>query len=38
MSFEPGGSNGKKSSYSAGYPGLIPGLGGSPGERIVYPL
>ena len=28
----PGGSDGKASTYNAGDPGLIPGLGGSPGE------
>ena len=29
----PGGSDGKESTYNAGDPGLISGLGGSPGER-----
>ena len=34
----PGGSNGKESACSAGDPGLIPGLGISPGEGNGYPL
>ena len=29
----PGGSDGKESACNAGDPGLIPGLGGSPGEK-----
>ena len=29
---------GKESTYNAGDPGLIPGLGKSPGEVIDYPL
>ena len=37
----PGGSDGKASAYSAGNPGLIPGLGRSPGEgngnTLQYP-
>ena len=33
-----GGSVGKQSACSAGDPGLIPGLGRSPGERKGYPL
>ena len=33
-----GNSNGKKSACSAGDPGLIPGLGRSPGERNGNPL
>ena len=37
----PGGSDGKASASNAGYPGLIPGLGRSPGERngnrLQYP-
>ena len=32
------GSAGKESAYNAGNPGLIPGLGRSPGEGIFYPL
>ena len=28
----PGGSDSKASAYKVGYPGLIPGLGRSPGE------
>jgi len=31
-------SAGKESSCKVGDPGLIPGLGGSPGEGIGYPL
>ena len=31
-------SAGKESAYNAGDPGLIPGLGRSPGEGIGYPL
>ena len=34
----PGSSAGKESACSAGGPGLIPGLGRSPGEGIGYPL
>ena len=34
----PGSSAGKEYTYSAGDPGLIPGLGRSPGEGIGYPL
>ena len=34
----PGGSDGKVSACSAGNPGLIPGLGRSPGEENVYPV
>ena len=34
----PGGSNGKGSACSAGDPGLIPGLGRSPGEGNGNPL
>ena len=34
----PGGSVGKESACSAGDPGLIPGLGRSPGEEIDYPF
>ena len=34
----PGGSNGKASVYNAGDPGLIPGLGRSPGEGSGTPL
>ena len=34
----PGSSAGKESACSAGDPGLIPGLQGSPGEGIGYPL
>ena len=34
----PGGSAGKESTCNAGYPGSIPGLGGSPGEVKGYPL
>ena len=33
----PGGSDGKESSCHAGDPGLIPGLGRSPGEGNGYP-
>ena len=33
-----GGSAGKESSCNAGDLGLIPGLGGSPGEGNSYPL
>ena len=32
----PGGSDGKESSCSAGHPGMIPGLGRSPGEGDSY--
>ena len=34
----PGSSLGEESTYNAGDPGLIPGLGRSPGEGKVYPL
>ena len=34
----PGSSAGKESACNVGNPGSIPGLGRSPGERIVYPL
>ena len=34
----PGSSAGKESPCNAGDPGLIPGLGRSPGEGIGYPL
>ena len=34
----PGGSDGKASAYSAGDPGLIPGLGRFPGEGNGNPL
>ena len=34
----PGGSDSKASVYNAGDPGLIPGLGRSPGEGIGNPL
>ena len=34
----PGSSVGKESTYNAGNPGLIPGLGRSAGEGIGYPL
>ena len=34
----PGSSAGKESACNAGDPGLIPGLGRSPGEGIGYPL
>ena len=34
----PGGSAGKESAWNAGYLGLIPGLGRSPGEGNGYPL
>jgi len=34
----PGGSDGKESACNAGDPGLIPGLGRSPGEGKGYPL
>ena len=34
----PGGSDCKKSTCKEGDLGLIPGLGGSPGERNSYPL
>ena len=33
-----GGSDGKESTYNAGDPGSVPGLGRSPGERSGYPL
>ena len=38
MSDFPGGSAGKESACNAGYPGLIPGSGRSPGEGIGYSL
>ena len=34
----PGNSPGKESTCNAGDPGLIPGLGRSPGEGVGYPL
>ena len=34
----PGSSAGKEAACNAGDPGLIPGLGKSPGEGIGYPL
>ena len=34
----PDSSAGKESAFNAGDPGLIPGLGRSPGEGIGYPL
>ena len=34
----PGGSDGKASAYNVGGPGLIPGLGRSPGEGNGNPL
>ena len=34
----PGGSDGKESACNAGHLGLIPELGGSPGEGNGYPL
>ena len=34
----PGRSDGKESACNMGDPGLIPGLGRSPGEGIGYPL
>ena len=34
----PGSSAGKESACNAGDPSLIPGLGGSPGEGVGYPL
>ena len=34
----PGGLHGKDSACNVGDPGLIPGLGRSPGERKGYPL
>ena len=34
----PGGLAGKESACNVGDPGLIPGLGRSPGEGISYPL
>ena len=34
----PGSSAGEESACKAGGPGLIPGLGRSPGEGIGYPL
>ena len=34
----PGGSDGKESAYNVGDPGLIPGLGRSPGEGHGNPL
>ena len=37
MQYFPGGSAGKESACNAGDPGLIPGLGRSPGEGSGYP-
>ena len=34
----PGGADGRESTCNAGHPGLIPGLGKSPGEGSVNPL
>ena len=34
----PGGSDSKESAWNAGNPGLIPGLGRSPGEENGYPI
>ena len=34
----PGGSNGKESAHNVGDPGLMPGLGKSPGEGNGYSL
>ena len=34
----PGGSDGKETTYNAGDPGSIPGLGKSPGEGTGYPV
>ena len=34
----PGGSDGKESACNRGDPGLIPGLGRSPGKEHGYPL
>jgi len=34
----PGGSGGKESTYNAGYLGLIPGAGRSPGKGTGNPL
>ena len=34
----PGGSDSKESAWIAGNPGLIPGLGRSPGEENGYPI
>ena len=34
----PDSSVGKESTYNAGDPGSIPGLGGSAGKKIGYPL
>ena len=34
----PGGLDSKESTYNSGDPGLIPGLGRSPGEENGYPL
>ena len=34
----PGSPAGKESTCNAGDPSLIPGSGGSPGERVGYPL
>ena len=33
----PGNSAGKESTCNAGDPGLVPGLGRSPGEGVGYP-
>ena len=38
MTHSPGGSDDKASAYNAGDPGLIPGLGRSPGEGSGTPL
>ena len=38
LRISPGGSDGKESFCSVGDPGLIPGLGRSPGEGNGYPL
>ena len=37
VSIFPGGADGKESACNVGYPGLIPGLGRSPGEGHGYP-
>ena len=34
----PGGPDGRESAYNSGVPGLIPGLGRSPGEENGYPV
>ena len=38
LSYFPGGSYSKESAYNVGDPGLIPGLGRSPGEGNSNPL